>query len=406
MSSLAANASALQPEQWTSSSNEAVELFVTDDQGAIKFSPVFTYPIFGEAETIYGYKGLEIFLCFDHFTFYPFFNVKYEEKLNDPEIVDLKSTIEKFLPESAIFKDESKWGDAIAKEKENYRIPGELVDSFEQAVDDEVTSFDIYKLNLKDAGGLELHKRLQILVLLFIEAGSYIDASDELWDVYVLYKSTPGQDDPSIVGFTTVYNYWKYPGAAKFDKDEREVRLKISQFIILPIFQGRGIGGQFYSHLFEKWHKNDKVIEIVVEDPNESFDDLRDRSDLVRLSESLKLSDISTKITPEWIQNTRKSLKLEKRQFARLLELVLLYQSKNKLGSDSKKDIRLFIKKRIFEKNKEGLSALDENTKKDKLQTAYTSLEEDYFRILGDLKLVVKRQGADEENGSAKKIKV
>ena len=69
---------------------------------------------------------------------------------------------------------------------------------------------------MKSDNGYELHQRLQILVLLFIEAGSFIDAKDELWNLYVLYekdnKST-SNNESSIVGFTTAYNYWKYPGA-------------------------------------------------------------------------------------------------------------------------------------------------------------------------------------------------
>lgn len=82
----------LRPEQWTSSSNDALKLFVTNKEAAVNFQPTFTYPIFGDAETIYGYKDLNIFLCFDHFTFKPFLNIKYTEKLNDdPEIIDIKN---------------------------------------------------------------------------------------------------------------------------------------------------------------------------------------------------------------------------------------------------------------------------------------------------------------------------
>lgn len=77
----------LQPEQWTASLNEALSIFVTDTQGkAHNFSPLFTYPIFGEAETIFGFKGLRIFLCFDSVTFLPFLNVKFDNKLEDIEV--------------------------------------------------------------------------------------------------------------------------------------------------------------------------------------------------------------------------------------------------------------------------------------------------------------------------------
>lgn len=75
------SAASLQPELWTASSNDALKMFVTDGEQALNFQPLFTYPIFGDAETIYGYKDLSIFLCFDHYTFKPFLNIKYKEKL-------------------------------------------------------------------------------------------------------------------------------------------------------------------------------------------------------------------------------------------------------------------------------------------------------------------------------------
>lgn len=383
-----------QPEAWTSAGSDALKVFITDPQGAVPLPTLFTYPIFGDSETIYGYRDLVIFVCFDHHTFKPFLNVKYSEKLDDPEIVDLKAKLLSFLPKSTIYKDEGEWVDLIAKEKETYSIPGVKYASFSKSG----TEYDIYKINLKEEAGLELHLRLQILVLLFIEAGTYIDAGDELWEVYVLYEKNDN-DLPSIVGFSTAYNYWKYPGHIKFDNNEVEIRKKISQFIIFPTHQGQGLGQKFYSSLYSKWLEDSNVTEVVIEDPNEGFDDLRDRADLQRLKSSLNWADISTTTaTPEWILEQRAKLKLEKRQFSRLIEMILLYKLKNKLGLDTKKDVRLFIKRRIFEKNKEGLSSLDDNTKKDKLQTAYLALEEDYYRILDGVKFGTKRAADLLEN--------
>lgn len=263
---------------------------------------------------------------------------------------------------------------------------------------------------MKSEIGYELHQRLQILVLLFIEAGSFIDAKDELWNLYVFYEKGNSKDnsEPSIVGFTTAYNYWKYPGAEKFDSANHEVRIKISQFIILPMYQGQGLGQLFYTHLFNKWLKDDSIIEVVIEDPNESFDDLRDRADLKRLNEDpeFDFNDVTTTVDKNWIEKTRKRLKLEKRQFSRLLEIILLYKLKQGGFPDiTKKDVRLFIKKRLYDKNKEGLATLDDNTKKDKLQTAYQALEEDYYRILGELKLNIKRKSDNDDDLANKKTK-
>lgn len=394
-------AASLSPELWTANSNEALQLFITDTKGlAQSFLPTFTYPIFGDSESIFGFQDLVIFLCFDLVTFLPFLNVKYSNKLKDEDIeVDPKTKLLEVLPKSTVFKDEEKWRDAIDEEQKHFKVPGTKVDSFEKNGD----SYSIYKLDLTSAQGLELHQRLQILVLLFIEAGSYIDASDPLWDIYVLYKTS--ENLPEIVGFTTVYNYWKYPGFQKFDQGAVETRKKISQFVVLPTFQGKNLGGEFYLRLYNQWLKDDTIVEIVVEDPNESFDDLRDRVDISRLILE-KVVDVDsltveTASDSDWLHRIKNQQKLEKRQLSRLLEMILLYKLKNS-GGVSKKDVRLFIKRRLYEKNREALALLDEPTRLDKLQTAYDSLEQDYYRILEPVK-IVKRAGAGLPN--AKRIK-
>ncbi|CCE72649.1 Piso0_000239 [Millerozyma farinosa CBS 7064] len=390
---LSITAASLQPELWTASANEALQIFVTDSEGkALNFQPTFTYPIFGDSEQIFGYKDLVIFLCFDHYSFYPFLNVKYSEKLEDTGIEDPKKILDEFLPESTVFKDEIKWRDAISKEHETYKIPGQAVGS---EFVNEGARFGIYKIDLQSEAGLELHKRLQILVLLFIEAGSYIDSKDKLWDLYVLYELPSAEKkEPSIIGFCTAYNYWKYGGHEKFDSGVEEIRKKISQFVVLPMYQGRKLGGSFYNQLYNEWLADERIKEIVVEDPNESFDDMRDRCDLKRLAQAIGVSAVKLPLDTKWSQEVRTSQKLEKRQFSRLLEMFLIYQrEKQKSGKlpgtlkVSTKDIRLFIKRRLFEKNREILESLDEPTRIDKLQTAYVSLDQDYIRIIEGLEL-------------------
>lgn len=390
----------LKVELWTTSSNEALKLFIADSEGAVSFPPVFTYPIFGDSETIFGYQGLEILLCFNHYTFRPFLNIRYDKKLEISNVEDPKTKLLPLLSKQTVFKDEVKWVDELKTEIENYKVPGTLVDSFSST--DEADTFEIYKLDLSSENGLELHQRLQILVLLFIEAGSYIDSSDPLWNVYVLYKVNPDDDTRSVVGFTTVYHYWKYPGAKAFDEGIQETRLKISQFIILPPYQGQGLGQLFYSQLFSTWLADDEIVEVVVEDPNEQFDDMRDRADLAFLNKNIDLSLITTTLTPEWIELTRKKFKLEKRQFARLLEMVLLYKLKHGSGSDTVQKVRLFIKKRLYDKNIEALSTLEDADRRDKLQTAYQSLADDYYRILDGITLRLKRALDDGDDEGAK----
>ncbi len=92
-----------------------------------------------------------------------------------------------------------------------------------------------------------------------------------------------------FVGYVSVYPFWCYPD---------QVRLRLSQFVILPPYQQQGHGcrfppgsccspvradmilAQLYSTLFQHLLNRPDVAELTVEDPAEAFEDLRDRNDL------------------------------------------------------------------------------------------------------------------------------
>lgn len=396
----------LQPEKWTALLNDSLTVYVTDTEGSAQsFKPTFTYPIFGDAESIFGYQDLAILLCFDSVTFYPFLNVRYLRKLDDVEVDPAEKMLE-FLPELTIFKDETKWRDAIEREQKDFQIPGEQMGvTFEK----DGRQYAIYKINTSSPSGTELHKRLQVLVLLFIEAGTFIEVDDPLWDLYVLYDVTKSSL-PEVIGFSTAYNYWKYPGHEAFDAGSVQIRKKLSQFVILPSHQGKSLGGEFYLQLYQTWLADENIIEVVVEDPNESFDDLRDRVDLtwLVLLKALDLETLTTQYVSDssWFDKFKKEHKLEKRQLQRLLEMALLSLLKLGQGKNSRKDVRLFVKRRLFEKNHEALEPLDDATRKDKIHTAYELLETDYYRILEPVKMHFKRlRTADASGSHAKKAK-
>lgn len=371
----------LQPELWTLLLNQAMKIYITATDGSAQvFAPMFTYPIFGDAESIFGYRELQILVCFDSVTFLPFLNVKYKQALPNTD-VDVKAKMLEYLPPSTVYKDEAAWRDAIDAEQAAFEIPGVLVHEWQAAGE----TYGVYQVPLATERGRELLARVQILVLLFIEAGLYIDVHDPLWDFYVLYRTTQRQL-PEVVGFTTAYNYWVYPGHERFDAGVTQIRKKILQFVILPIHQGKRLGSRLYRSLYEKWLADDRILEIVVEDPNESFDDMRDRTDFARLSDLGVLKGLHTHdVTPKLFASVKAAHKLEKRQLLRLFEMAFLHSLKQGCALDSKKEIRLFIKKRLYEKNREALVGMDEPTRLDKLHTAYEALEDDYYRILGPL---------------------
>ena len=94
-------------EDWSSNANEAVTVKIVEagpdatTDGAPSFHPQFTYPIFGEEESIFGYKDLDIKISFAAHDLYPNVHVEYEEKfvpVGDTEAVDVTAKLKEFLP--------------------------------------------------------------------------------------------------------------------------------------------------------------------------------------------------------------------------------------------------------------------------------------------------------------------
>ena len=65
------------------------------------FHPEFTYPIVGEAEQIFGYKGLDIKLQFAAHDLRPHVDISYSKRfptVGTTSALDLKKTLKPFLP--------------------------------------------------------------------------------------------------------------------------------------------------------------------------------------------------------------------------------------------------------------------------------------------------------------------
>lgn len=408
----------LDPTSWTCSSNDALHVSIAEPRGAFTFKPKFTYPIFGNAEQIFGYKGLRIDLAFNCKSLKPFLNYRYKSKTAE-NAKDINKEILPFLPkDDVVIKDEMKWLDAV--DKEDFKIPGTFIKEYKVRGDTDNT-FKIYKFNIvKDEAGRKLHRRMQIFVLLYIEAGSYIDEKDPAWDVYCIYKCPKDGSTETFVGYMTTYGYWYYPGHLIYDSKASSLwRKKISQFVILPPFQGRRHGQHLYETVVDEWLQDPSVKQMTVEDPSEAFDDLRDRCDMERLLfQHYFLKNLKKlPVTDEWMEATCKTEKMEKRQFARCVEMGLLYtlrqqQQEGKVSGIEnldQKEIRLQIKRRLYQKNRDALTEMQKPEMRDKLQTAYQRIRDDYMRILmrikNTTKAVINKRSGDSEESASKAVK-
>lgn len=164
------------------------------------FHPKFTYPIFGEEECIFGYQGLNINLRFAAHDLLPNITVKYSKKfktVNDTKALDVEDTLRAWTPEGEPSPSSAREGWLIiskvsfeAPAQFNYKIqhataakdwkpPGELIQSYTSRG----RSFEIWCAELTDPAVQQLIDRIQILISLFIEAGTPIPLDDQDWSL-------------------------------------------------------------------------------------------------------------------------------------------------------------------------------------------------------------------------------
>ena len=126
------------------------------------FDPLMTYAIFGEEETIFGYKGLKINLKYGATDMRPGLQISYTKKfktVGETEAQDLKSILEDFLPKTA-FEKQSVFESAISSpDLLSWTPPGEVWQSFEVAG----STLEIRMGSLSDLSMRQMIRRLQVL---------------------------------------------------------------------------------------------------------------------------------------------------------------------------------------------------------------------------------------------------
>lgn len=310
-----------------------------------------------------------------------------------------------------------------------------------------------------DDAARQIWKNMRILVLLFIEGATTEGLDDEetldRWSLYLLYEVTPvpkaTTSSYTLAGFSTSYRSWIFPtfqimratkqlpspppegnGDApkytpprltqdpttfllneKLNRLETTSRERISQFLILPPYQGQSLGAHLYNTIFEDLVTKSFIFEIPVEDPSEAFDAMRDYSDIVYLRKlpSFQSLSVASKLDPESLrkdspiprnqilgngvdlEKLRHETKIVSRQFYRMVELHLLstIPSSNrnraritrKAKSSNENDRkyyfwRLALKHRIYGQNADALDQMEVSEKVEKLEAAVDNQQEEY----------------------------
>ncbi|KAM0716549.1 hypothetical protein Q7P37_007994 [Cladosporium fusiforme] len=466
-----------QVEEWSSNSNECFNIsLVRGDNGNgsehASFNPEFSYPIFGDEEAIFGYQDLAINLTFSAHDLRPRLNIEYGAKfqaIGDIKPTDVKEALKDFLPEEAF--------DATAEHEgaADWKPPGERIREYTR----DGKKYEIWCASLVDDAAKEVLENMQILVPLFIEGGTTLqleqDWTTQRWKLFLVYqvddKPSKGISPYAFIGFGTSYRVFTFPGRkpdeaelealrsseathtavlqeAPLEKDlddvlrENEImspldlpsRERLSQFLILPTFQGSGHGQELYNTMYLHLTSPANVREFTVEDPNEAFDDMRDLCDMRHLranNSDFASLKINTNVPAEKLKPTahipvdiivngdltskiRQQSKIDPRQFGRLVEMQTLStipplnRSRNRITkrerSTNEHDKayffwRLYAKQRIYIFNRDPLMQLDLQERPEKVDGALDSVLEGYSSMLEAIE--AKEKGGEAAVGGA-----
>ncbi|UZJ53920.1 hypothetical protein CBS101457_003240 [Exobasidium rhododendri] len=403
-------------EQWATSSNSALRITLLDAPNlkSNTFHPAFTYPIFGEAETIYGYSNLQLSLHLKSDTLLAALGVKYDKKLESKtaKVDDPRASLMEFLPAGDVINSleelEARAGSSGSSSSSTFKPLGQMLHTYTRAKDTKgkgkgraggprvdveaddanARQFEVYHCDWNTPEFREYHRRMQIFTLLFIEGASYIKEDEGNWEFLVLYEVSKapqeGVQKYHFVGYTSLYNYWYYPNLT---------RLRLSQFIVLPPYQGQGHGAELYNQTVRLALERDSVTELTIEDPSEAFDKLRDTNDLKRLlspadgflkraKEHVKGGALKAPVDKVWSEKERKNHKIVKRQWDRLLEMTQLMMLDEE-DVDQVKRYRLQVKARLYRFNREILNELPRHEKVAKLQETFESVLDEYSLLTG-----------------------
>merc|ERR1711976_546366 len=250
------------------------------------FNPDMSHQVFGEKESIWGYHNLKIKLWFTAGALKQYYTTEYTDKVNEEEHgIVAQNITAKLMDQDCILSDKTEnladFADKVDAAEASFTPIGEKIHEYVRVKNGEKRKFIITKANLQTDGQklLDYHQRVQIFLLWFVDAASYIDDEDDRWDFYFLFEEY-AENRYAIAGYATCYRFFAYPN---------HTRPRISQILTLPPFQRMGHGRELMNIIYREY-RQDTVIDMTVEDPSENFQRVRDYLDCMLLASTKEFS--------------------------------------------------------------------------------------------------------------------
>jgi histone acetyltransferase 1 len=367
------------------------------------FKPEFVHQIFGDEETIFGYKGLRVNYYLTPGTLEACINLDFKEKLTAQrfdgiEADDIYEAFTKFGCSAGFTRNP----DVFCSEKlvadRQFKPYGAKVHEYTREVksangSSSSRSFEVYKIDatmpeFTNPKFLEYIDRVQTMLVFFIETASFVDTEDPQWTFFLVYekrKLSNSEFRYATIGFLSLYNYYAYP-----DK----VRARVSQVLVMPTYQNMGHGAELLESVYRDAVNDSNVIDITAESPSPEFMKIRD---FVTTKMCCTLSSFQDKallkagFSIEMAAEALRKLKIPRLQSRRCYEVMRLWATSPN-AEDDWRSYRLDIKKRFYmpfikrskyarnagavsnqEYNKEPMASSSGNARDTKIKTNFES---------------------------------
>ncbi|PIN14500.1 Histone acetyltransferase type b catalytic subunit [Handroanthus impetiginosus] len=332
--------------------NECIKIYLVSSEDEVysphsfQIEPVDLNHFFEEDGKIYGYQGLKITVWLSSISFHAYADISFGSSSDGGKgITDLKSSLQNIFAENLVegkdeflhtFSTECHYVKSIVSSAE--LLPKNASNgcsgNSNSHLEKELVDLEVFRVSGPAVG--QLYCRLVPLVLLLIDGSNPIDVIDPRWEIYILVQNSQQDSSMRLLGFAAVYRYHRYPNS---------VRLRLGQILIMPPYQRKGYGSRLLKVL-NSIAIADDVYDLTVEEPVDSLQHVRTCIDMQRLLafdpiqqalnpviSQLKHENLSKKSQPcqcsppaNIVEDVRKNLKINKRQFLQCWE-ILIYLS-------------------------------------------------------------------------------
>ncbi|GLT32233.1 hypothetical protein SLA2020_069130 [Shorea laevis] len=332
--------------------NDCIKIFLVSSKEEVGtsngycISPVDLDSFFGEDGKIYGYQGLKITVWISIISFHAYADISFDSTCDGGKgITDLKPALQSIFGETLVetkddllqtFSTESHFLSSVVSNGEKLQYKA-FREDINHNCSPEATASDVevVRMVVGNSAAGHLYSRLVPLVLLLVDGSNPIDVTDPSWELYLLIQKN--RDQPTtqnlLLGFAAAYRFYHYPDSS---------RLRLSQILVLPPYQHKGYGG-YLVEVLSNIAISENVYDLTVEEPLDYFQHVRTCVDMKHLlafnpvQEAVKSTVLQLKTgklskkshTPRFmppsdvVDNVRKSLKINKKQFLQCWEILV-----------------------------------------------------------------------------------